>query len=70
MNKELLTEGDVILVRYREHLKDWQQQGWRIDRKALREAGKDIAYAIPCPDRKTSGNWILDPVPLIQAGTS
>jgi phenylpropionate dioxygenase-like ring-hydroxylating dioxygenase large terminal subunit len=69
-NKELLTEGDVILVRYREHLEEWRQKGWQIDRKALREAGCDTAYAIPCPGRRTSGNWILDPVPLLTSANS
>ena len=24
-----------------------------------------MAYAIPCPDRRTSGNWVLDAVPLL-----
>jgi hypothetical protein len=25
----------------------------------------DTAYAIPCPARRESGNWVLDPVPLV-----
>lgn len=70
MNKELLTEGDAILVRYREHLKSWEQQGWHIDYKALKAANADVAYAVPCPDRRTSGNWILDAVPLIGKDTN
>jgi hypothetical protein len=24
-----------------------------------------VAYAIPSPERRTSGNWVLDPIPLI-----
>jgi phenylpropionate dioxygenase-like ring-hydroxylating dioxygenase large terminal subunit len=64
MNNELLTEGDQILIRYREHLKAWQNRGWRIDTDALKKATGDVAYAIPSPARRTTGNWILDPVPL------
>jgi phenylpropionate dioxygenase-like ring-hydroxylating dioxygenase large terminal subunit len=64
MNKELLTDGDVILIRYREHLKEWENRGWHIDTSALKAAEGDIAYAIPSPARRNSGNWILDPVPL------
>jgi len=65
MNKELLTEGDAILVRYREHLKEWEAKGWRIDTKQLKSSGPDVAYAIPCPERRTAKNWVLDPVPLV-----
>jgi hypothetical protein len=35
--------------------------------KALRNAQGDVAYAIPCPARRESGNWVLDPVPLVPA---
>lgn len=67
MNKELLTEGDIILVKYREHLKEWEQQGWRINTRALKETEGDIAFAIPSPARREASNWVLDPVPLITA---
>ena len=67
MNKELLTEGDVILVRYREHLQRWEDKGWRIDYKAMKNSGPDVAYAVPCPGRRETGNWILDPVPLMSS---
>jgi hypothetical protein len=30
----------------------------------LREDRGDVAYAIPCPDRRTAGNWVVDEVPL------
>ncbi|MGI9291584.1 MAG: Rieske 2Fe-2S domain-containing protein [Gammaproteobacteria bacterium] len=65
MNHELLTEGDLILVKYREHLKEWEKQGWRIDYKKLKAADGDIAYAIPSPARRQEKNWVLDTVPLI-----
>ena len=65
--KEMLTPGDEGIVRYRNHLKDWNARGWRLDTKALWERHGDVAYAIPCPDRRDSGNWVLDPAPLIPA---
>jgi phenylpropionate dioxygenase-like ring-hydroxylating dioxygenase large terminal subunit len=63
--KELLVPGDTTLVRYREWLKQWDAKGWRIDAKALKAKLGDVAMAIPCPGRRESGNWVLDPVPLI-----
>ncbi len=65
--KEILTPADRTLIRFREWLKDFENRGWRIDRKTLQENAGDIAYAIPCPDRRNSGNWVLDPIPLMPA---
>jgi hypothetical protein len=63
--KEILVPGDSAVLRYRESLQEWQDKGWRIDQKALRSKQGDVAFAIPCPARRESGNWVLDPVPLI-----
>ncbi len=63
--KEILVPGDYALVRYREWLKTWDAQGWRIDTKALRAKQGDIAMAIPSPGRREAGNWVLDTIPLI-----
>jgi hypothetical protein len=47
--------------------------GWRIDWKEFkrRSGGTDIdtdtAFAIPSPARRSKGNWVLDPIPLIDA---
>ena len=65
--KEMLTAGDEGVVRYRNYLKDWNARGWRLDTKALHEKHGDVAYAIPCPGRRDSGNWVLDSAPLIPA---
>ena len=65
--KEILTPADRTLIRFREWLKDFENHGWRIDRQTLKENAGDIAYAIPCPDRRKSGNWVLDPIPLMPA---
>ena len=66
MNKELLTEGDVILVRYREHLREWENRGWRLDTAALKAHDGDVAYALPSPERRTAKNWVLDSAPLVK----
>jgi phenylpropionate dioxygenase-like ring-hydroxylating dioxygenase large terminal subunit len=67
--KEILLPTDQAVVRYRQFLTEWENRGWRIDLKKLREKAGDVAYAIPCPDRRTSGNWVLDPIPLLPAAT-
>ena len=68
--KEILITGDECIGVYRSHLQDWQNNGWRIDQKRLRDTAGDVAYAIPSPARRTSKNWVLDSVPLMPAKTS
>jgi len=65
--KEILTPSDGSVVRYREFLGEWEARGWRIDMHKLGTTSGDIAYAIPSPARRESGNWVLDPVPLLPA---
>ncbi|MGI9309694.1 MAG: hypothetical protein ACR2P6_10555, partial [Gammaproteobacteria bacterium] len=67
MTKELLTPGDAAVVRYRKYLDKWSQRGWRIDAKAMEKNDGYVAYAIPSPARRESGNWILDTIPLLQS---
>ncbi len=64
--KEILIPGDKAIVRYRDMLENWSKQGWQLDRKAMKKKQGDMAFTIPCPDRRTSGNWVLDAVPLEQ----
>jgi phenylpropionate dioxygenase-like ring-hydroxylating dioxygenase large terminal subunit len=68
--KELLVVGDEGVGAYRRHLREWERRGWRIDRKKLRETAGDVAYAIPCPGRRESKNWVLDAVPLVPASAA
>ncbi|MFQ5633984.1 MAG: Rieske 2Fe-2S domain-containing protein [Gammaproteobacteria bacterium] len=63
--REILITGDECIGAYRRHLGAWEERGWRIDMKALRDTAGDVAYAIPSPARAGTGNWVLDPVPLI-----
>ena len=66
--QEVLMPADKAIVAYREWLEKFDNKGWRIDVDEFnRLNGKDTAFAIPSPARRTSGNWVLDPVPLIKS---
>lgn len=63
--REVLVPGDTAVVHYRRWLRKWDARGWRIDVKALRARQGDVAMTIPCPARRTSGNWVHETVPLV-----
>jgi len=63
--KEVLVPSDKPVVRYRQYLKEWEARGWRIDRLRMRAQTGDVAFAIPGPQRRSSKNWVLEPVPLM-----
>lgn len=65
--EEVLVPSDGAIVSYRKFLKQWKDRGWRIDLEAQRAQRLNKAFAIPSPGRRTSGNWVLDPVPLVPA---
>ncbi len=65
--KEVLMPADKAIVAYREWLEKFDDMGWRIDLNEFNQRnGKDTAFAIPCPDRRTSGNWVIEEVPRIK----
>ncbi len=65
--KEVLMPGDKAIAAYREWLAKFDDKGWRIDwAEFKRRNGDDTGFAIPCPSRRTSGNWVLEPVPLLK----
>ncbi len=66
--RELHMPADKAIVAYREWLDRFRDKGWRIDLEEFhRRNGKDTAFAIPCPDRRTSKNWVIETVPLMEA---
>ncbi len=66
--KEALVPADKPIATYREWLRKFDGMGWRIDWEEFkRRSGTDTAFAIPSPARRTEGNWVLDPIPLIGA---
>lgn len=65
--KEVLMPADKAVVAYREWLAKFDERGWRIDWDEFkRRNGKDTAFAIPSPQRRTSSNWVLETVPLLK----
>jgi len=71
ITKEVMMPADAPIVKYREYLQRWDEKGWRIDVKELRRERQenDIAFAIPSPARRTSKNWVLDEVPLLEVAS-
>ena len=65
--QEVLMPADKSIAAYRSWLEKFDELGWRIDVEEFnRRNGKDTAFAIPCPDRRTSGNWVLESIPTIK----
>ena len=66
--REVHMPADKAVVGYREWLAKWDDKGWRIDWNQFRErnAKGETAFAIPSPGRRTSGNWVLETVPLFK----
>jgi len=65
--KEILMPADKAIAAYREWLEKFDDMGWRIDVDEFNARnGKDAALAIPCPDRRNSGNWVIEEIPRIK----
>ncbi|HHL43033.1 MAG TPA: aromatic ring-hydroxylating dioxygenase subunit alpha [Hellea balneolensis] len=67
MLKEFMVRSDSCIVRYREHIKRYEDKGWRIDLdKFHKEMDKgNVIFAIPSPRRRKEKRWVIDPIPLI-----
>jgi phenylpropionate dioxygenase-like ring-hydroxylating dioxygenase large terminal subunit len=61
---EFLLPADKAIGRYREFCQEWENRGWRIDVKKMREDEDRIAYAIPSPARRQAKGWVLPAIPL------
>ena len=65
--KEVLMPADKAIAAYRGWLEKFDEMGWRIDIEEFnRRNGKDTAFSIPCPEGRTSGNWVLESIPTIK----
>lgn len=62
---ETFVPADKPIARYRERIKIFESNGWRIDSDEVDRNKDKVAYAIPSPARRTSKGWALDPVPLM-----
>ena len=59
--------ADKSIAVYRDWLERFDDMGCRIDWDEFqRRNGKDTAFAIPSPGRRTSKNWVVESVPLIE----
>ena len=50
---DLLRPEEKIMLEYRKSLQAWDQKGWRIDSEQVLRDQAELAYAIPCPARRT-----------------
>lgn len=64
---ENLVPSDKHMAHYRRKLGEWEALGWRIDQDQIDRDKGTRAYAIPCPQRRSSKNWTLDSIPLLPA---
>ena len=62
--KEFMVPSDKCILLYRESLKEWEQNGWKIDTDAVAATTNKTAYAIPSPARREQKGWVLDAIPL------
>jgi hypothetical protein len=65
--KEFMLPADKCILMYREALKEWQDNGWKIDTDTVAANEKRVAYAVPSPARREQKGWVLDPIPLKKA---
>jgi len=65
---EIMVPADKCIVAFREHIKRYQENGWRIDIDKMHaiRAGSNKVLSIPSPARRTDKGWVLDTVPLIK----
>ena len=64
--KEFMVPSDKCILLYRESLKEWEQNGWKIDIDQVNASEKRVAYAIPSPARREQKGWVLDAIPLVE----
>jgi phenylpropionate dioxygenase-like ring-hydroxylating dioxygenase large terminal subunit len=62
--KEFMLPADKCILLYRESLKEWEANGWRIDQEAVDAAKNRVSYAIPSPARHKQKGWVMDAIPL------
>lgn len=69
MLKEFMVRSDSCIVKYRDHIKRYEDKGWRIDLDKFHaeKAKGNIIFAIPSPLRRTEKKWVIDPIPLMPA---
>ena len=64
-SKEFMVPSDKSILMYREKLKEWTDNGWRIDVEAVEANRHKVAYALPSPARRKVKGWVLDSIPVV-----
>jgi hypothetical protein len=64
-----MVKADAVIVRFRDKLKNFEAQGWRIDVAKMNALREKKAMAIPSPARRTNKGWALDPVPVVTSAS-
>ena len=64
--KELMVPADKSVVMYRDKLREWTNNGWRIDADEVERNASKVAYAIPSPARRDGKGWVLDAIPVVK----
>ena len=64
--KELFVPADKCISIYRDMLKQWIENGWCIDSKAVELSGHRVAWAIPSPARRKIKGWVIDAIPTVR----
>jgi phenylpropionate dioxygenase-like ring-hydroxylating dioxygenase large terminal subunit len=64
-NKEFMVPADKVILMYREKLREWDANGWRIDTDKVEATRKRVAYAVPSPARREQKGWVLDAIPCV-----
>ena len=65
--EEVLVPADIPIVTYREWLKRFENEGWKIDVEKLRSSNcNNKVFSIPGPGRQKSKNYPIESVPLIK----
>ncbi|MBM3513414.1 MAG: Rieske 2Fe-2S domain-containing protein [Alphaproteobacteria bacterium] len=63
--EEVLVKSDLVIVSFRDKLKEFERRGWRIDLEAMAAAADGKAFAIPSPARRFAKGWAIDAAPTV-----
>jgi phenylpropionate dioxygenase-like ring-hydroxylating dioxygenase large terminal subunit len=67
--KEFMLPADKCILMYRESLKEWETNGWKIDSDSANANRDKVAYAVPSPARREQKGWVIDSIPMMPGAT-
>lgn len=67
--EEVTVKSDALQVAFRRKLRELEGRGWKIDSRRIDEQYRGRkACTVPCPARRESAAWVIDPVPTLAGG--